>query len=245
MRGKLFLTLLFVIFILPTRGYSTPIPINLDDLSSGTLINKKYRSKGVEFLSFYKENGSYIKSDTYVLSRSFDNETHNVITASPDIDYLNSHYIVVANFLRPIKYFSIYAYPSKAYTESWAWIKAFKAPIYDFNKLPGILKKIDATNTEGLEETLKLSRSSYDVFSVAFMGKGLRYVYFDNLSFDIKPVPEPSTIVLMTFSAISLLPFLRKRNQPNKRNERNERNNPINAKNANNSINTINAKFLC
>ena len=220
MRGRWLLALLFVISILPTRGYSTPIYINLDDLSSGTVINKKYRSNGVEFLSFYKDNGSYIKSDTYVFSHSFGNETHNVITASPDIDYLNSHYIVVANFLRPIKYFSVYAHPSKVYTKSWAWIKAFKVPVYDFNNLPDLLEKIDAKNTEGLKETLELSRDKYDAFSVAFMGKGQRHVYFNNISFDIKPVPEPSTAVLMTFSSISLIPFLRKRNKPDKRNER-------------------------
>ena len=224
MRGKWFLALLLMIFILPTRGYSIPIYINLDDLSSGTVINKKYRSNGVEFLSFYKDYGSHIKSDTYVVSHSFDNETHNVIATLPDIDYLNSHYIVVANFLRPIKYFSISAHPSKAYTKSWAWIKVFDSPTNKYSDLSNPLEIIETTGNNSSAEMLSFSRTDYDIYSVAFMGKGRRHVYFYNLSFDIKPVPEPSTAVLMTFSSISLLPFLRKSNQRDKRNKRNERN---------------------
>ena len=94
--------------------YSTVITVDFDGIVSRSVIDTAYRDLGVEFVSFHKVSGTYNKSSVFSLEKSLEGTTlNNIITASPSIDYLNAYYLVVANFIRPVKYVSAMACPEK------------------------------------------------------------------------------------------------------------------------------------
>ncbi|NOX21286.1 MAG: PEP-CTERM sorting domain-containing protein, partial [Nitrospirae bacterium] len=178
--------------------------ISFDDVPSGTIINDYYNQKGVTFTGFLKSDNKYKSTYVFALKTDILPEIENIITASETIKYLNAYYLIVANFLSPVRLVSVEAYPKKIYSTSWAWMKAFSFRIDEYSNSLKPLYTVQTTNSTGQNELLEIISNDYNIHSVVFMGKGLRHVYFDKFSFDIKdisqPVPEPSTSALMAGS---------------------------------------------
>ncbi len=217
MRGKWTCLLILFWLLIPVQGYSTSITINFDEIKSGSKINSYYSTDGIIFQGFHKSGDIYTSSDVYAMSSTINSDETNLITASKKTLFLNAYYIVAANFDLPVKSVSIKAYPSKPYSTSWAWMKAFDFKITNYSTKLKPLYTVQTESTSGKEETLTITSDEYNIRSVVFMGKARRHVYFDDLSFETmdksNPVPEPATATLI-ISTIFFYPFIRKKQPP-------------------------------